>query len=441
MNARHLAIRILDQVSRSHDFADVILDVNFRKARLSHQDRALVTEIVYGTLRWQKWLDWILQHTYHGNWLKIPAKVRLALETGLYQILFLDRIPDHAAVNESVKIVVKVKGMGWARIVNAMLREILRRSESLVPPPMEEDPVKAIAIRWSHPEWLVQKWIDLWGVERTLSLCRADNERPNMGIRINRMRTDRAKLTENLQKLNINVKASQLLDDFLLTDKGGELLDSMPFKKGLFSVQDESAGLVGILMDPQRGERIVDMAAAPGGKSMHMAELANDRLTVIAVDLHRIRIQKVRENKSRLGLESIHPVVADSCKPGFRSVDRVLLDAPCSGLGVIRRRGELRWRRKPEEISRSVVLQKAMLEAGACLVRQEGVLVYSTCSILPEENEGVVDHFLNRHPDFVVEDARQFVDSRVVTDRGFIQTWPDERGIDGSFAVRLKRMR
>ncbi len=438
---RHLVIQILDQIFRSRSFADQVLDSYLRRKKLSPQDRALACDLVYGILRWQKWLDWVLQKTYHGNWVKVPKKVRFALEIGLYQILFLDRVPDHAAVNESVEIAVEAMGTVWGRVVNAMLREILRRPELLVPPDMEADPIKAIAVKWSHPEWLVKKWIDLWGVERTLSLCRANNERPSINIRINRMKTDRATLHETLLGLDVQAKSSQLLDDFLILEKGGTLLQSDLFREGFVSVQDVSAGLVAVLMDPRPGDRIVDLAAAPGGKSMYMAELTGDRAIIMAVDNHHQRIKKVRENQKRLGLRHIHPVVADGRDMGSRQVDKVLVDVPCSGLGVIRRRGELRWRRQPDDIIKIVEHQKALLKAGAGLVKPDGVLVYSTCTILPEENENVLEDFLDQHPHFTVDDARRFVPPRIVNKQGFIQTWPDRHGIDGSFAVRLKRMR
>ena len=382
----------------------------------------------------------MIQHAYHKDWLKIPARIRLILEVGLYQILFLDRIPDHAAVNESVKAAVDGKGRAWGRVVNAVLRAIIRNPGFRTPPPMEENPVRAIAIRWSHPDWLVQRWIDLWGMERTLSLCRANNQRPRMSIRVNRVKGTKEEVWEAIRGCGVNAQQSDFLDEFFTVAKGGDLLRSSAFYNGLFSVQDESAGLVGKLMDPQPGERIVDLTAAPGGKAMHMAELAHDRLTIMAVDVHPTRVLKIRENQERLGLKNIHPVVADGRRFGGKVVDKVLVDAPCSGLGVIRRRGELRWRRKPEDIPIMVAIQEELLKSGAAMLKKGGILVYSTCTILPDENVDVVNHFLRERSDFAVEKAHPFVDPRVVSPRGFVETWPDRDGIDGSFAVRLRRV-
>lgn len=438
---RRLAITILNRVFNSDSYADILLSKSFQRISLSPEDRALTTELVYGTLRWLEWLRWILKKTYHGEWLRIPVIVQRILEIGLYQILFLDRIPDHAAVDEAVRIAVENKGLVWGRVVNGMLREILRNPEFQTAPSMEKDPVLAISARWSHPEWLVQKWVNLWGVERTLSLCKANNKRPRMGIRINPHRTSREGVLDELRNWNVGAKPSKLLDEFITVEKGSEIISSEYLKNGLFSIQDVSAGLVGRLMNPEFGERIIDLTAAPGGKSTHMGELGNDSSVIIAVDRHPNRIRMVLENQNRLGLKNIFPVLADGRKMGVRSVDKVLVDAPCSALGVLRKRGELRWRRKPEDIPKRVSLQEELLEASACMIRAGGVLVYSTCTVLPEENEEVVDTFLGRHSNFVVEDARQFVDSSVVSERGFIETWPDRHGTDGSFAARLKRVR
>ena len=245
VNPRRLATSILDRVFRSDSYADILLDNTFKKLEVAPRDRALTTELVYGTLRWLGWLDWILTQTYHGRWSKVPSTIRRALEVGLYQILFLDKVPDYAVVNETVKIVAEKGGREWSRVVNGLLRKILRTPGNFSPPPMEEDPVLAISVKWSHPRWLVRKWVELFGVDRTVSLCRANNERPNTGIRVNRLRTERKKVGEVLRRQNIEANPSELLEEFLTVERGGQLATSEPFRKGLFSIQDVSAGLVG----------------------------------------------------------------------------------------------------------------------------------------------------------------------------------------------------
>lgn len=440
VDTRRLAVTILDRVFRSDSYANILLDTYFKKYGYSPQDRALTTELVYGTLRWLGWLNWMLQQTYHGNWFKIPVIIQRIMEIGLYQILFLDKIPDYAVVNEAVKLANEEKGSVWGRVVNGVLRNIIRNPERLIPPSIEEDPVLAISARWSHPRWLVERWINQWGVERTRSLCQANNERPKMSIRINRLKTTREKMLDHLRSAGFNVEPSNLLDEFILIEHGGELTTWPLFSEGLFSVQDVSGGLVGRLVDPQPGECIVDLAAAPGGKSTHMAELGNDRVIVVAVDRHMTRIRKMQKNQKRLNLKGILPILSNGCHFAVKHADKVLVDAPCSGLGVIRRRGELRWRFRPEKISGLVDLQKSLLSAGASYVKPGGVLVYSTCTVLSEENEQIVDDFLRNQSHFMVEDARQFVNSTVVSGNGFIETWTDCHATDGSFAVRFRKV-
>ena len=438
---RRLAGSIIERVFRSQSYADILLDNALKEVSFSSLDRAFTSELVYGVLRWLKRLDWILQQTYDGDWSRVPSIIQRTLEVGLYQLLFLDKVPDYAAVDEAVKIAVIEKGVVWGRTVNYILRQILRRPESQKPPVLGKDPVPSLSIKWSHPEWLVRRWVDTLGIERTESLCEANNVRPKVSIRVNRILADRRKVQKVLREEGIETEPSSLLDEYLIAEKVGDLNASNLFGKGFFSIQDESAGLVGRLLDPKPGEWIFDLAAAPGGKATHMAELSMDGAFILAADVHLSRMRKVMENVSRLGLRNVFPLVTDGRKMAARSADKVLVDAPCSGLGVIRRRGDLRWRRKANDLPKLVSLQKALLEEAGRLIRKGGVLIYSTCTVLPEENEDVVQYFMEKHKHFIVEDARRFVDPSVVSEGGFVETWPDRHGIDGSFAVRLKRVK
>ncbi|MBN2028997.1 16S rRNA (cytosine(967)-C(5))-methyltransferase RsmB [bacterium] len=440
IDARHLAVNILDRVFRSNSYATIMLDAYFKKYTYSPEDRALTTELVYGTLRWMGWLNHMLQQTYHGKWVKVPPIIQRILEIGLYQILFLNRIPEYAAVHEAVKMAKEEKGPAWGRVVNGVLRQIVRHRQGLIPPSIEEDPVLAISVRWSHPEWLVERWIQELGIERTRSLCQANNERPKISVRINRLKTNRLEMVEHLGRAGFHAEVSNLLDEFITVDHGGGLTTLPSFSQGFFSIQDVSGGLVGRLMDPQPGETIIDLAAAPGGKTTHMAELGDDRLVIIAVDRYITRIWKIQKNQKRLNLKGIFPILGNGCQIGLKQADKVLVDAPCSGLGVIRRRGEIKLRFTPDKIPGLVHLQKSLLSAGAHFVKRGGILVYSTCTVLPEENDCIVNDFLKSHPRFQVEDGRPFVHSTVVSDRGFVETWTDYHGIDGSFAVRFKKI-
>ena len=430
---------IVERVFSSDSYADILLDSHFQNDHLCTRNRALVTEIVYGTLRWLGRLDWILEKTYHRDWIRVPAAVKRILEVALYQILFLDRVPPYAAVNEAVEMTKLERDPEWSGRVNAILRSIISNPKRHSMPSFQKDPAKAISIQWSHPLWIVHKWIDSLGLKRTVSLCKANNEKPGISIRANRLKTDRKILQETLKKNGFQSVPSRLAGEFLILEKGGELFKSDLFFSGNFCVQDVSAGLVAKLVDPKPGNKILDIAAAPGGKTTHLAELGNDRAMICAVDINKSRILKIVESKRRLGLKSIYPVVADGRMLPFScTFDRVLVDVPCSGFGVLRKRAELRWLRKQEQITQLIGLQKELIKTASRFVRKDGILVYSTCTLLDEENEGIVENLIASHPEFYIDDASQFVPPSVVSKKGFVKTWPDLHKIDGSFAVRLK---
>ncbi|MFC1502629.1 16S rRNA (cytosine(967)-C(5))-methyltransferase RsmB [bacterium] len=438
---RRLAVWIVDRVFRSNSYADILLETQLTERDFSRKDRAFITELVYGTIRWVLYLDWILKNTYTSKWLNIPALVRRILEVGAYQILFLDRVPIYAAINESVNITKETMGDHWSKTVNALLRNIERKKGKYSLPSPEEDPIKAISVGYSHPDWMIRKWLELWGPERTIALCQANNERPKLGLRINPLRTDRIQVLNRFDHMGLSTAVSDFLPNFITVDKGGELLSSPLFQKGYVTVQDVSAGLVGYLLDPKPGETVLDMAAAPGGKSTLIAELCEDRCIIYAMDINDNKIKKIIANKKRLSLKKIYCLRGDGFNVPLNYVNKVLVDAPCSGLGVLGKRTEIRWRRKPEDIPGLVRIQKKLLDSAAKIVQKDGIIVYSTCTILPEENAEIVQYFMNTYSNFIIENASQFVPEEVVSADGFVETWPDKHGIDGSFAVRFRKVK
>ena len=434
---RLVAIRVLDKVVQQNAYADMVLDAALNEAGLSGKDSRLVAELVYGTLRWRGKLEYIIRKIYTSPWENMPRLIKRIIEMGLYQLIYMDKIPDYAAVNESVKLGVNMKGMVWGKVVNGVLREYLRSHDWIEFPDIKKDPVAAIASEWSHPEWLVRRWIDQFGLEKTLSICKANNLRPVLSLRVNRRITTREKLMEALKKKEIVAKASPYLKDFLEIPRAREVLASELLKNGLISFQDVSAGLVAILADPQPGEVILDIAAAPGGKCCYMGELSDDQSLIVASDLHEQRMGKVVENIARLKLKNVFPVRADGRMISAQQPDKILIDAPCTGFGVLRRRVDLRWNRNPSDIEDIVKIQRAMLKDAAQLLKPGGILIYATCTIEPEENENIIQEFLKLHPSFKIESADKFVDKKFVNSEGYIRTWPDQPGLDGSFAVRL----
>lgn len=433
-DARETGIAILIRVDESDAWADVLLDSCFRKEPWPPQDRALTTELVYGVLRWRARLRHMIRNLYDGRWENIPRGVRIALEAGLYQIFFLDRIPSYAAVNETVKWVTRHHGRRWASRVNAMMRAAVSRGQPELK--IIRDPVQRLALTESHPEWLVRRWTDQFGIERAESICRANNQRPPLSIRINsRIWKDSA--ADLLARTGIEGSVSKYLREFINAGSG-PWVHSDEFKQGMFSFQDVSAGLVAHLMDVHPGDIVWDMAAAPGGKAAHMAELCPDAL-IAASDRSSGRVRKIAENQNRLRLTNLLPILADGRKAPLAAVDKILLDAPCSGTGVLRRRGELRWRKNPGDIADLTQIQDALLNAADRTLRPGGILIYSTCSVLPEENGNRVDDFLNKHSNYAQEDAARYVDSSLVV-RGRIETWTDLHDCDGSFAARMRKL-
>jgi 16S rRNA (cytosine967-C5)-methyltransferase len=438
-NPRRLAVTILDRVLRDDAFADTVLDSALKKNALSRVDGALATELVYGTLRWLSRIDWAFQALYLGKLRGIPGRIRRIAEVGLYQVLFLDKIPSYAAVNEAVEAAKESGGPHWAGIINAVLRNAIRHPDKVAPSRFDFDPVCDLSIRSSHPVWLVRKWVERFGLQRAASICAANNEVPFPDLRVNLLKTDRATLKLKLQEEGIRTVDSKWHDDFLVAEEPGKVAFTDSFARGWFTVQDESAGFVARLLNLKKGEILLDLSAAPGGKATAAAESTGDGALIIAVDLHLHRIRRITENRKRLGIRRIHPVAADGTLPIVRAADKVLVDAPCSGMGILRKRPEIKWKRGLESLPGLVSLQAGLLDSAAEALKPGGLLVYSTCTLLDDENGGMVSGFLRKHPEFSLERASRADFGDAVSTEGWIETWPDLHGMDGSFAAIMKK--
>ncbi len=396
--------------------------------------------ISHGNGHCYDWYDFLGNHLASYGYIVMSHDndTQPGIETASTTTLeFTDKIPGYAAVNESVELAKRSGGAGWARLVNGVLRNYLRRGK--VDPASISDPVEALAVQESHPEWLVRRWVARYGLEDTRRLCQYNNRRPHVTLRVNRRKTTVAELRAALQEAGIETEPSTYFEDFLKVRNAQGLTDTRAFKDGWFAIQDESTALPVRLLAPEEGETVLDLCAAPGGKSAYLAELQGDRGRVLAVDLSARRLSRVQENVRRLGLRSVQPLVADGTQLQVRPVDKILLDAPCSGLGVLAKRADLRWKRRPEDLARAAERQRALVAHAAQLLRPGGVLVYSTCTIEPEENEQVVEEFLRTHPDFAVDAwAPEGVDS-ALRDGPYWRTLPHVHGTDGTFAVRLEK--
>ena len=438
-SARETALNVLYQVESRKAFADLLLGQALKQGSLDPRDAALATELVNGTLRWRMRLDWILSHYVRAGLETLTPWVRNILRLGLYQLAFLDKIPPHAAVDESVKLAKKYANPGAAGLVNAVLRRLLREDNELPDPErMLADKVEGLCTATSHPRWLVERWVERFGQEEARELLMADNRARPLGLRVNMLHTDRETLRRALEARGITTEASPY-SKYALRAMGNLVPAEVPeFQQGHFFVQDESETLVVELLDPQPGETILDLCAAPGGKTTHIQEIRRNQGTVIAVDVQEPRLARIQENVDRLGLEGVQIVLADGLEYRPESpVDRVLVDAPCSGLGVLARRSDARWRKTPESLKQILPLQRALLDAAARHLRPGGVLVYSVCSFELEETFAQVQGFLKRNPEFVLDPVP--AEFSAVAEDGALLLLPNRHGTDGAFAARFVR--
>ena len=440
--AREVALYILYHVDTRRAFADLLLTQSLKQGALEPRDAALVTELVNGTLRWRGRLDWTLDHYVRPGLDELPPWIRNVLRLGLYQLLFLDRVPAHAAVDESVKLARRHGHGGTAGLTNAVLRRILKERESLPDPERTiTDRVEALSIAWSHPQWLVERWHRRLGDEATRALLEANNRAPDVCLRVNTARTDRETLRRALEEKGIEVEAGKW-SRLTLRVKSHVIPSELPgFATGQFFIQDESETLVGDLVRAEPGETVLDLCAAPGGKSAHIQESRSSQGRVIAVDPDPKRGARISENAERMGLLGIEVVIADGREFTLpEPVDRVLVDAPCSGLGVLGRRADARWRKTESSLRALVSLERSLLESGARAVKRGGVLVYSVCSFEPEEGATLIRQFLGEHPEFELEDAEGFVPAETTSD-DFLLMYPHRHGTDGAFGARMRRAR
>ena len=462
LSARQLAVNALRQVHQG-GYADVVVDRLLSQNPLEARDRRLFTEVVYGAVRRMRTLDAVIDALAKKSALGQPPNLRVVLHVGLYQILFLDHIPSSAAVDTTVELA-KGNGLaGLAGFVNGLLRRLVRELEAgdgedgddgddgvgrsdallrLMDPTL--DGVGRLGVGHSFPDWLVALWVGQFGVEETELLCEWMNQPPHLDLRVNGRRGSVEALEQVLGTLDVVVSRIPGVPMGLrLSHSPGPIQEMPGFAAGEWMVQDASAQLVGYLVDPQPGEVVADLCAAPGGKSVHLAELMGDVGRVIALEKTGSRLKKVKQNVDRVGIRSIEMIEGDAreVRTWDGQCDRVLVDAPCSGLGTLNRHADARWRQSPESIEALVVLQGEILESAARWVKPGGRLVYSTCTLHPAENEGVVKSFLDAHPEWAID--RVLPDNPVFSlmgVEGWVRVLPHRQDMDGFFMVRLRRV-
>ena len=442
---RKLATDILLKVETRKAYADVLLDRALGANLLSVQDRGLLPELTYGTLRWRGRLDAYLKPLMRRPLQETDPFLRNLLRLSLYQFLFLSRIPDYAAVNEAVRLAKRHANKKAAGFVNGVLRNFLREKKPLAKPDPRKSPISALAEYGSHPRWLVERWLKYFGAGETEALLEANNHEAPLVLRTNLRQITKEALLQRLRGKNIDAVPAPWSPQGIIV-RSKVIVHELPgFHEGYFQVQGEASQLVVYLLDPHPGERILDVCAAPGGKTTHIAELMDDTGEIIATDISARGLRKVEENTKRLGLKSVRTFRADLSKPSNESLtppfDRILTDAPCSGFGTLRSHPEIKWNRGEADIKRLSDLQKKILANAASYLKPGGVLVYSTCTLIDAENEEIVENFLQRHQKFVLDDAAVYLprQAQSLVRGSYLMALPHKHNSDGFFAARMRK--
>jgi 16S rRNA (cytosine967-C5)-methyltransferase len=452
---RQLAFIALRDVHKGA-YADIALDRVLQKANLADSDRRLVTELVYGCTRRQRTLDALIDQLGKKKSHQQPKDLRTILHLGLYQLQYQERIPESAAVNTTVQLARENGFSGLTGFVNGLLRQYVRlekkedgtikNEESFLSSFLSvefSDPIERLGILYSFPDWIIQVWVEQFGLAQTEQLCLWMNKTPTIDLRVNPLRTSLEEVEAALTSAGVSFQRVPHLPQALrLMSNAGPIQNLPGYNEGWWTVQDSSAQLVSHLLDPQPGEVVIDACAAPGGKTTHIAELMRDEGKIFACDRTSSRLVKLQKNAQRLKLQSIEISTGDSRNmPQFENTaHRVLLDAPCSGLGTLHRHADARWRQTPETVEELSLLQKQLLAHTSTFVKQDGVLVYSTCTLHPKENEDVVSSFLAENPNWEIEPPS--VDSPAgaySTPQGWMKVLPHRQDMDGFFLVRLRK--
>jgi 16S rRNA (cytosine967-C5)-methyltransferase len=446
INARTLAYQLLLHLEQNLSHPDRLIRVMLqRHPEPDERERALFTELVYGVLRWQGRLDWHIDQLSTTKPAKVLPSIRIILRLALYQVLFLDRVPHHAAVNEAVKLVRATHPAHLAGYVNGILRAAIRRGDTWDWPSARQHPAEYLALTTAHPLWLVKRWVQELGHEETEALCRANNTVAPLVLRVNSLRADAATVLSWCRDAGFRADPSPLLDEAVrLVAPRQDFGNSEIHRQGWVQIQDEASQMVGHLTAPQPGEQVLDLCSGFGGKATHFGILMQNQGSITAIDASAWKLEQLQQNAKRQGIDIIRTVTANVLEldlEEWQGFDRVLLDAPCSGFGSLRRNPDIKWRRHPKDPYRFSQLQEQLLRQAAHFVKQSGVLVYATCTLLREENEAVVERFASQHPHFVLEEVADLLPAYQppIHDGRFLKTWPHRHDVDGFFAVRWRR--
>jgi 16S rRNA (cytosine967-C5)-methyltransferase len=445
-NPRLIALDVLVEVEGKSFPLDLLIERNLKRHEgLRQMDYAFITEAVYGTIRWRGRIDWIIGRVSKVRPERLERFILNLLRLGLYQILFMDRVPVSAAVNESVEIAKTSGKEDAAGFINAILRKVSDGRVDIEE--LHSQDSLSISAQYSHPLWLVERWAQELGMDETIGLCKANNRIPPLSLRTNTLKANRERLLAEIKEEVTQAVPTPFSPEGIFIDPPVPVSRIPRFQEGWFQVQDESSQLVGHIVDPKAGERVLDACAAPGGKTTHLAQLMGNRGRIYAADISARRLSLLTENCYRLGVSIVTPLRDDLAKPGVLirkgKFDRILVDPPCSGLGTLWRNPDIKWKRKEEELSTFKGIQRAMLNHLIPCLKKGGSLVYGTCTLTREENEEVLTEFIAEHGGVEVEDLRRTLPQALkslVGEDGFFRSFTHRHNMDGFFAARLKKV-
>jgi len=432
INTRKISFQILKKIENSGQISDRVINDNFKNKNLDKRDENLVRKIVYGCLENQILLDYYIKRISSIKFRKIDSDILIILRIGLYQIKFLDKIPNSAAVNESVKLVKKVNFRS-SGFVNGILRNYIRKENEIK---IESNNVnEELSIKYSYPLWMIDYFIDSFGIDKTRKILEFNKKAPKLSIRVNTLKITRDNLIDELNIINIESEKSNLTKDGIIINQlNNERINELElFIKGYFYIQDDASILVAEMLNPKENDRILDVCASPGGKSTHMAQIINDSGEIISRDISKEKIDLINENIERLSIKSIRTEVFDATLKDFENIkkfDKILIDAPCTGLGIIRRKPEIKLNRDKDDILNISHIQYEILNNSAKLLKDDGEMVYSTCSIGEAENINVINRFLNENKEYEIV---------TINGNNSLQILPGDYESDGFFICKLCR--
>ncbi|NMM65635.1 16S rRNA (cytosine(967)-C(5))-methyltransferase RsmB [Clostridium sp. P21] len=440
-SARKTAVKILKEVFCEDSYSNIVLGKELNKSSMNNKDKALTTEIVYGTLKYKDTIDIILSYYIKSGLKKLDIDILNILRISIYQIRYLDKIPEFAVVNEAVELA-KRRAVKSARLVNGVLRNYLRNSN--IDYYKKSNNIEKLCFEYSFPKWMVNLFNNQYGKEQTKNILQGLNEVPKVTVRVNNLKTNYEEAWEKLLENGYDIEEGRICPEAIIINKGKNIENNPLFKDGLITVQDESAMMVAPSMELQENMTVLDLCSAPGGKTCHIAEIINNSGKIFAFDIHENKLPLIKENANRLGITNIKCTSLDACN--YMNIyeekgDRVLIDVPCSGLGIIRKKPEIKWNKSEESLKSLIKIQRKIMLNAAKYVKEGGKLIYATCTLNKEENEENIKWFVKKRPDFQIEPIYYGKLDNIIYDKEGYMTILPNKYMDGFFIAKMIRRR